>query len=93
LGHSRNANVHCCPFCDGTPHHTPKHGSWLNQAEIEIGLFSRQCLGKRRIATIEELTQQANAWNQRTNLAKTIIDWKFTRKKATLKLKYKLIRS
>ena len=74
-------------------HHTPKHGSWLNQAEIEIGLFSRQCLGKRRISSIEELTLQADAWNQRTNLAKTTIDWKFTRKKARLKLKYKLMRS
>ena len=39
----------------------------------------RQCLGKRRIASIQELTQQADAWNQRTNHAKTIIDWKFTR--------------
>ncbi len=36
-------------------HHTPKHGIWLNQAEIEIGLFSRQSLGKRRIASIEQL--------------------------------------
>jgi DDE superfamily endonuclease len=35
-----------------TVHYTPKHGSWLNQAEIEIGLFSRQCLGKRRIGNI-----------------------------------------
>jgi len=76
-----------------TIHHTPKHGSWLNQAEIEIGLFSRQCLGKRRISSIEELTQQADAWNRRTNHAKTIIYWKFTRKKARLKLKYKLMRS
>jgi len=76
-----------------TIHHTPKHGSWLNQAEIEIGLFSRQCLGKRTIASIEKLTQQAAASNQRTNHAKTTIDWKFTRKKARLKLKYKLMRS
>ncbi len=76
-----------------TMHPTPIHGSWLKQAEIEIGLFSRQCLGKRRIASIEELTQYADAWNQRTNQDKTIIDWKFTRKKARLKLKYKLIRS
>jgi hypothetical protein len=42
-----------------TVHHTPKHGSWLNQAEIEIGLFSRQCLGKRRIASLEELATEA----------------------------------
>ncbi|MEO6806804.1 MAG: IS630 family transposase, partial [Edaphobacter sp.] len=62
-------------------------------AEIEIGLFSRQCLGKRRIASIAELIQQTDAWNQCTNHAKTTIDWKFMRKKARLKLKYKLMRS
>jgi hypothetical protein len=76
-----------------TIHHTPKHGSWLNQAEIEIGLFSRQCLGKRRIPNIEELTTEAAAWNQRTNHAKTTIEWKFTQKKARLKLKYRMMRS
>ncbi len=53
-----------------TVHHTPKHGSWLNQAEIEIGLFSRQCLGPRRISRIEDLASQAHAWNQRTNQTK-----------------------
>jgi transposase len=76
-----------------TVHYTPKHGSWLNQAEIEIGLFSRQCLGKRRIATIEELTTQATAWNQRTNQNKTTIAWNFTRKNARKKLKYNVARS
>ena len=73
-------------------HHMPKHGSWLNQAGIEIGLFARQCLGKRPISSIEELTQQADAWNQRTNQAKSIIDWKFTRKKARLNLRESLYR-
>ena len=73
-------------------HPTPKHGSWLNQAEIEIGLFSRQCLGKRRIGNIDALSQEAAAWNQRTNSQKTKIDWTFTRKKAT-KLKYTTNRS
>jgi hypothetical protein len=76
-----------------TVHHTPKHGSWLNQAEIEIALFSRQCLGKRRIATIEELTTQVEAWNQCINLNQTTIDWKFTRKKARVKLRYRIERS
>ena len=76
-----------------TVHNAPKHGSWLNQAEIEIGLFSRQCLGKRRIASLDELTTEATAWNQRTNHAKTTIEWKFTRHKARLKLKYKMMRS
>jgi hypothetical protein len=76
-----------------TVHYTPKHGSWLNQAEIAVGLFSRQCLGKRRIASLEELTAETAAWNLRTNHNKTTIDWKFTRKKARLKLKYSITRS
>jgi hypothetical protein len=76
-----------------TVHHTPKHGSWLNQAEIEIGLFSRQCLGKRRIASLEELATEAAEWNQRTNHNNTTINWKFTRKKARLKLQYRIARS
>jgi DDE superfamily endonuclease len=46
-----------------TVHYTPKHGIWLNQAEIEIGLFSRQCLGKRRIGDIAALRRQAKTWN------------------------------
>ena len=76
-----------------TVHYTPKHGSWLNQAEIEVGLFSRQCLGKRRISTIEDLNRQADAWNQRTNQNKTTIEWEFTRKQARKKLKYTFARS
>ena len=48
---------------------------------------------KRRISSIEELTHQADVWNQRTNHAKTTIDWTFTPEKARLKLKYKLKRS
>src|ERR1051325_2463812 len=50
-----------------TVHHTPTHGSWLNQAEIEIGMFSRQCLGKRRLATLEILRREARAWNPRVH--------------------------
>jgi uncharacterized protein YndB with AHSA1/START domain len=50
-----------------TVHHTPKHGSWLNQAEIEIGLFSRQCLGKRRMPESCRLHTEARAWNRRVN--------------------------
>jgi hypothetical protein len=76
-----------------TVHYTPKHGSWLNQAEIEIGIFSRQCLGKRRIGNLTDLSTETRAWNQRINRAKTTIDWKFTRKKARLKLKYNIMRS
>ena len=50
-----------------TVHYTPKHGSWLNQAEMEVSLFSRQCLGKRRIGDIAALRKQARAWNRRVN--------------------------
>jgi DDE superfamily endonuclease len=53
-----------------TVHYTPTHGSWLNQAEIEIGLFSRQCLGKRRIPSLKILKAEARAWNRRMNRAR-----------------------
>ena len=71
-----------------TVHYTPVHGSWLNQAEIEISLFSRQCLGRRRIATLDVLRDEARAWNRQVNAAKTKIDWQFTRKDARQKLGY-----
>ena len=72
-----------------TVHYTPVHGSWLNQAELEIGLFSRQCLGKRRFGTIQILRAEARAWNRRTNRNRTTIKWTFDRKKARKKFKYK----
>lgn len=71
-----------------TVHNTPVHGSWLNQAEIEIGLFSRQCLGKRRIGQIRILRTEALAWNRRINKKRTKINWTFNRKKARKKFKY-----
>jgi hypothetical protein len=74
-------------------HYTPKHGSWLNQAEIEIGIFSRQCLGKQRIGDISTLRCQAAAWNCRTNRDNIKIQWKFTRKLARRKLNYSFKRS
>ncbi len=91
-----NLNIHCrksltdCfgPKAGGhlwsrlTTHYTPKHGSWLNQAEIEISLFSRQCLGRRRILDLATLKGQARAWNQRTNQGHVTIQWKFDRKAA-----------
>jgi hypothetical protein len=72
-----------------TVHYTPKHGSWLNQAEIEIGIFARQCLGKRRIPDLHALRREAHAWNRRVNRARTRINWKFTRKAARRKFGYK----
>ena len=63
-------------------HYTPKHASWLNQAEIAIGIYSRQCLGKDRIPTIKELKIRSAAWNKRANKEKVVINWTFTKKKA-----------
>ena len=62
-----------------TLHYTPKHASWLNQAEIEIDLFSRQCLGRRRIPDLTTLRAEARAWNQQINRTRTLIQWSFTR--------------
>jgi hypothetical protein len=72
-----------------TVHYTPRHGSWLNQAEIEISLLSRQCLGQRRIPALSDLRREAKAWNQKVNCNRVIIDWQFTRKKARKKFGYK----
>ena len=71
-----------------TVHYTPKHGSWLNQAEIEISLFGKQCLGKRRIPNLRDLKRQALAWNRRMNKNKTRINWTFTRMDARRKFGY-----
>jgi hypothetical protein len=72
-----------------TVHYTPTHGSWLNQAEIEIGIFSRQCLGKRRIPELKTLQREAKAWNRRMNRDRVKINWKFDRKGARRKFGYK----
>ena len=72
-----------------TVHYTPTHGSWLNQAEIEIGIFSRQCLGTRRIPDLQTLRREARCWNRRMNRARTKINWKFDRKAARRKFGYK----
>ena len=72
-----------------TVHYTPKHGSWLNQAEIEISMFSRQCLGRRRIPSLGELQQEVQAWNRNMNRDCVTINWQFTRAKARRKFGYK----
>lgn len=71
-----------------TIHYTPKHGSWLNQAEIEISIFSRQCIGKRRIGSIQDLRKQTAAWRRRVNRQPLTIDWKFTVTDARRKFRY-----
>ena len=70
-------------------HYTPTHGSWLNQAEIEIGLFSRQCLGNRRIPDLQTLRRESRAWNRRMNRGLIKINWKFDRRAARRKFHYK----
>lgn len=66
-------------------HHTPKHASWLNMAEIEIGILDRQCIG-RRIAHAAALAADVAAWQQRRNAERQRIEWRFTRHDADRKL-------
>ena len=72
-----------------TIHYTPKHGSWLNQAEIELSLLARQALGTDRIPNRALLGQRIRAWTSRANRRQTRINWRFTRKQARTKFKYK----
>jgi hypothetical protein len=72
-----------------TVHHTPTHGCWLNQAEIEIGILSRQCLGNRRIPDLKRLRTEVRAWNRQMNRNRTRINWKFDRKAARRQFGYK----
>lgn len=72
-----------------TVHHTPTHGRWLNQAEIEIGLLSRQCLGSRRIPDLKTLRREVRAWNCGINRRSTRIKWTFDRKAARRQFGYK----
>ncbi|KAK1548285.1 hypothetical protein Q3G72_001439 [Acer saccharum] len=66
-------------------HFTPKHGSWLDEAEIEISMFSRQCLGDDRIVTRKTLAIRAAAWCASMNIRKVKIGWSFTQEKAIKK--------
>lgn len=65
---------------------TPKHGSWQNMAEIELNVLSKQCL-KRRIATMDEMIDEVEAWEYDRNNRNSKIDWQFTTKDARIKLK------
>lgn len=67
-------------------HYTPKHGSWLNMAEIELSILQRQCLN-RRLATEAMLKREVAAWEQQRNAAQDTIDWRFTITDAREKLK------
>ena len=68
-------------------HYTPKHGSWLNMAEIELGVLIRQCL-TRRIAGKATLEIEVNAWQKDRNAKVDKVNWRFTTADARIKLKY-----
>lgn len=67
-------------------HYTPKHGSWLNMAEIELSVLNRQCLD-RRISNKDILIEEVAAWEQRRNQNSSPVDWRFTTEDARIKLK------
>ena len=67
-------------------HHTPKHGSWLNIAEIELSVLARQCLD-RRIDSLQTLSQEVAAWEADRNASQRGVDWRFTTTDARVKLK------
>lgn len=67
-------------------HYTPKHGSWLDMAEIEIGVLSRQCLN-RRIPDQKTLRTEINTWQEQRNQKAVCVDWRFTTEDARIKLK------
>ncbi len=67
-------------------HYTPKHGSWLNIAEIELNVLSRQCLD-RRVPDFATLEAEVEAWQRRRNTVGSKVDWRFTTDDARIKLK------
>ena len=67
-------------------HYTPKHGSWLNMAEIELSILGRQCLSQR-IDNVDDLRRQTIAWEAQRDTAQTKVNWQFTTADARIKLK------
>lgn len=67
-------------------HYTPRHGSWLNMAELELSVLARQCL-QDRMENQSDLERQVQAWQQRRNLTANRVDWRFTTEDARIKLK------
>ena len=66
--------------------YTPKHGSWLNTAEVELSVLTSQCLD-RRIADLETMQREINAWEQERNARQTGVDWRFTTEDARIRLR------
>jgi len=69
-------------------HYTPKHGSWLNIAELELSAMTIQCLAQRRIPSIETLNNELTAWHTTRNATQKGVDWQFTAEDARTKLKH-----
>lgn len=67
-------------------HYTPKHGSWLNMAEIELSALTRQCLD-RRISDKKTMEKQVRAWARRRNTAGATVNWRFTTEDARIRLR------
>jgi transposase len=97
-----NLSVHCEKACISTyggrrgralwrrftVHFTPKHGSWLNAAEMEVSLLSRECLGRRRIPSFELLEREVSAWSTEADRQRRPIKWKFRVRDARKKFRY-----
>jgi len=69
-------------------HHTPKHGSWLDIAEIELSALGNQCLYKRRISSVENLNEELLSWNTERNAGQKSVNWQFKTADARTKLKH-----
>lgn len=102
-----NLNIHCRKSLIGrygetkggslwsriTPHFTPKRGSWLNMAELELSMLSRECLGKRRIPDAPALQRETRAWSRRATRQPRTIQWSFTRQRARSLFGYEPIKT
>ena len=67
-------------------HYTPKHGSWLNIAEIELSILTRQCLN-RRMGDFAQYCNEVKSWYNQRNAIQKVVDWQFTTENARIKLK------
>lgn len=74
-----------------TVHFTPKHGSWLNAAEMEVSLLSRQCLGTRRISSLAAFKREVDVWSRDADKKRHPIKWKFRVSDARKKFRYDVI--
>src|SRR3984957_3204771 len=67
-------------------HHTPKHGSWLNRAEIELSVLSGQCLD-RRLESSDAVRREVTSWEEKRNERQVVVNWQFTTAEARIKLR------